>query len=313
MTALEVVPDHPNHAPAVRDHQSVAVERLTEWAHSAQAAMQVAEGLSRSSFVPSQFRGKPEDATAAILSGLEVGLQPMQALRAFDIIQGSAAPKAITLRAVVLSHGHEMTLVESTATRCVMRGRRRGASEWQTVTWTKDRAADMSLLGKDNWKKQPQAMLVARATSELARLIAADAILGIGYSSEEVADGATGEPPAGDAPELTESTEDAPSGKKRMSRKQSAPSDEDITDAEVVDGDGVTDAQIRKMAATFRDIGITERGERLAYISATVDREVESSKDLTKSEASTVIEALVATQADDDNPASDTLDLGAES
>ena len=40
-----------------------------------------------------------------------------------------------------------------------------------------------------NWKKQPGAMLVARATSEACRLVAADAILGIGYSSEEIADG----------------------------------------------------------------------------------------------------------------------------
>ncbi len=37
---------------------------------------------------------------------------------------------------------------------------------WQTSVWTIERAQQMGLLGKDQWKKQPDAMLVARATSE---------------------------------------------------------------------------------------------------------------------------------------------------
>jgi len=54
-------------AVVVRDHQAEAITRLSEWATSAQAAMVVAEQLSRSSFVPESFRGKPGEATAAIL------------------------------------------------------------------------------------------------------------------------------------------------------------------------------------------------------------------------------------------------------
>lgn len=197
--------------------QDAAVVRLTEWATSARAAHAVAQSLVQTSFVPAQFRGKPEEATAAILSGLEIGLSPMSALRAFDIIQGQAAPRAITLRAVVQAAGHEMELIESTNTRCRMRGRRRGAAEWQAVTWTIDRAKDLGLVGKDNWKKQPGAMLVARCTSELARLIASDAILGIGYSSEEIADGAAGSPGSPE-PAAVEPATAAPAPTKRLSR-----------------------------------------------------------------------------------------------
>ncbi len=208
-----------------RDHQGEAVARLSEWATSAQAAMAVAQELSRSSFVPESFRNKPGEATAAILAGLEVGLQPMAALRSFDVIQGQAAARAITLRAIVQSHGHEIELVESTATRCRMRGRRRGSDAWQDVTWTMDRARQLGLGNKPNWKNQPQAMLVARCTSEIARLIASDAILGIAYSSEEIADGAG----AGvEVPAVTTADPDAPgaatapAGKKRMSRAKKA-------------------------------------------------------------------------------------------
>jgi hypothetical protein len=199
---------------ALSTTQDVAVQRLGEWAQSADAAYGVAQRLSESSFVPQQFRGKPVELCAAILSGLEVGLSPMAAMRSFDIIQGQAAPRAVTLRAVVQSHGHEMVLEESTATRCRMKGKRRGSNEWQRVVWTMDRARDLGLATKDGWKKQPTAMLVARATSELARLIASDAILGIAHSAEEIADGATFDQQV-DAETAMPS---APSGTRRMGR-----------------------------------------------------------------------------------------------
>jgi hypothetical protein len=192
--------------------QDKAVHRLGEWAQSADAAYQVAERLASSAFVPAQFKGKPVELTAAILSGLEVGLSPMAAMRAFDVIQGQAAARAITLRAIAQSHGHEMVVVESTSARCKMKGKRKGSDEWQHVTWDTARAQGLGLLGKDNWKKQPGAMLLARATSELARLIASDAILGIGYSAEEVADGGTFEQQTA----LETTTPATPTGTRKM-------------------------------------------------------------------------------------------------
>jgi hypothetical protein len=224
---------------AVRDHQSDAVSRLAEWAQSATAASHVAEQLVRSSFVPESFRGKAHEATAAILAGLEVGLAPMAALRSFDVIQGQAAPRAVTLRAIVQSQGHEIELVESTASRCKMRGRRHGSQTWQEVTWTFDRARQLGLTTKSNWKSQPQAMLVARATSEIARLVASDAILGIAYSIEEIADGAGG---GVDVPAVTaaaESTSTATQGTRRMSRRATPPTRDDVADVVDVEDEPV--------------------------------------------------------------------------
>ena len=220
---------------ALSTPQDAAITRLAEWAQSADAAYQVATRLSDSAFVPQQFRGKPVETTAAILAGLEVGLSPMQAIRSFDIIQGQAAPRAITLRALVQAHGHEMVLVESNASRCRMKGRRKGSTEWQTVTWTIERARDLKLDGKDNWKKQPAAMLVARATSELARLIASDAILGVGYSSEEVADGGNYEAEVA----AVTTTPAAKSGTRKMSRRPK-PAAEDGTSSVALSDSSVT-------------------------------------------------------------------------
>lgn len=275
----------------VADYQSRAVARLSEWATAADAAYQVAARLVQSSFVPQQFRGKPVEATAAILAGSEVGLSPMAALRAFDVIQGQAAPRALTLRAVAQSYGHDIEIVESTSTRCKVRARRRGG-DWQIVTWTIDRAKELGLTGKDNWRKQPGAMLVARATSEAARLVAADAILGIGYSAEEVADGQSS------ASTMEADTVDAtPSGRRKMSRpvRVAESTEPDLEPApEAAEPDTLTQAQSRAMHAAFREAGVTERAARLAYCSQLVGRELTTGGDLSRAEASTIIDALYA-------------------
>lgn len=175
---------------AVRqDATAEAAARLVEWAKAAHAAHQLATSLVKTSFVPKQYAGKADEATAAILAGAELGFDPMASLRTFDNIQGTAAPKAITLRAVVQSHGHKVEIVEESATRAVARYRRVDETEWKFVEWTIEQAQAQGLPGKNpNWKSQPRNMLVARATAEASRRCASDAILGIPYSSEELAD-----------------------------------------------------------------------------------------------------------------------------
>lgn len=165
-----------------------AATELETWAFDLWQAKQIADRLVSTSFVPRTYSGRADEAAAAIMTGREIGLSPLAALRAIDIIQGTPAMRAITLRALVQSSGHEIWVEESTATRAVVRGRRRGSDKVETSEWSIDRARSMQLLGKDNWKKQPTAMLLARATSELARLIAADVLLGLPYSVEELDD-----------------------------------------------------------------------------------------------------------------------------
>ena len=87
--------------PAQAPTQVSLVAQMADWAQSAQAVYQVCEQLQHTSFVPKHYQGKPQEMTAAMLAGMEVGLSQMASLRAFDPIQGTAAPKAITLLSLI--------------------------------------------------------------------------------------------------------------------------------------------------------------------------------------------------------------------
>jgi len=195
--AAEVAVTQPASNPAAMaiSHSS----RLTEWAQDARQASLVAQSLARTAFVPVSLRGKHADAaiadqitvsqiTAAILTGQELGLDPMASLRSIDIIEGTPAMRAHALRGIVQAHGHRVWVEESTDTRAIVCGLRSGDDKVQKSVWTLDRAKKQNLTGKQNWTKMPAAMLVARATSEVCRWVGGDALLGMPYSSEELAD-----------------------------------------------------------------------------------------------------------------------------
>ena len=269
--------------------------RLVEWAEEARAANALAQSLCQTPFA-GQYKGDPMGATAAILKGAEVGLTPVTSLGAFDLIQGTPAPKAITLRALVQSRGHSVWIESSTDTECTAKARRNGEAIIHESRWTMKRAQQMGLTNKPNWKNQPAAMLMARATSEVCRLVAADVILGVGYSAEEVSDqvpepvarvqrAKIAPPPMPDLdPEPPTLTADEP-----------IPTDEQTADAQLEQP--LTQRQSAALHASLADHGLSDREAGLAYISETVGRDVDSSKTLTKAEASQVIDRLKAEAA----------------
>lgn len=172
---------------AVREEQP-ELTGLMKWAAEAQQVARIAESIAKTSFVPRAFANKPAEVTAAILAGAEVGLGPMASLRAIHVIQGTPAMSALAMRGVVQAAGHEVWVEEAGVDKVIVSGRRAGSTQVQTSTWTESRARRMGLTGKDNWKLQPQAMLTARATAEVCRLIASDALIGLGYAVEELED-----------------------------------------------------------------------------------------------------------------------------
>ena len=134
----------------------------------------------------------------------------MAALRSMHVIQGTAGLDAIALRGLVQSHGHEIWTEESTDVRAIVCGRRKGSDKVERSVWTIERAQKAGYVGKNqNYRSVPQDMLLARATSSVARLIDADGLLGMPYSAEELQD------------EAGQSAE-APKPK-RVSRKKSEP------------------------------------------------------------------------------------------
>lgn len=274
---------------------------LVEWANEARAANALASSLSRTPFAGS-WRGDADGATAAILKGAELGLTPVTALGAFDNIQGRPAPSALTLRALAQAHGHEIELVEESAERAVARYRRKGAADWSTTDFTLDDARAMGLLSRDQWKKQPRAMLVARVTSKAARLVAADVLLGIGYSAEELRDDLR---PAEAAPRgidalLARATDPSPAPAAPTAVEpatppaDSFPADEGDRAASAGEAPSLNpqSALARRMFAVLGEAGITDRAERLREVSAIIGREVTSSAQMSEADAHSVIAAL---------------------
>jgi hypothetical protein len=174
----------------VNPGQDAAIARLAEWAQVSDAAYTMATKLCKTAFVPAQYKDKPHEATAAIMAGAEMGIGPMASLRAFHPIGGTPTLSAMAMRAIVQAHGHDVRIVHSDDQRAEVAVRRRGDTDWQTSTWTAERAQLAGLLNgtNKNWKTNPAAMLVARATSEGCRWVASDAIMGMPYSAEELQD-----------------------------------------------------------------------------------------------------------------------------
>ncbi|AXH89435.1 hypothetical protein [Micromonospora aurantiaca] len=248
-----------------------AIERLAEWARVADAAYGIATKLCGTTFAPKAYRGKPEEATAAILAGAELGLGPMAALRAFDDIQGTPAPKAITLRAIVQSRGHALEVIEADATHCIVEGKRRDSERWQRLEWTIERATTAGYVAKNpKWKTDPKAQLVARATAEMARWLDSAAIMGMPYSSEEL-----GDEPAAVRPRLTRVTAAEILGQ---------PADADDVP--------VTGEQLRTLGGLFRAKGITSADEGLTFVGDVAGRFIGATADLTTIEADRVIARL---------------------
>lgn len=291
--------------PLVPAQQPVGQEmRLTEWANEARAAAAVAASLVKTSFVPKDFRGKVEEATAAILTGAEMGLSPMASLRAIYVIHGTPGMYAKTMRAVVQSKGHEIWVHEATATRVTVKGRRKGSDHVESSTWTMDRVKTAGLQSNDQYRKNPQNMLMARATSEVCWLIASDALSGIAASVEELEAGDFSD---GDMPAPTEEEKPARRTAKRKPLEKAEGTEPALPPAQATierqdpatepvsappaEG-GMSEVATRRMFAMFREAGITEKADQIRYIAEVIGREIESRKELTPDEGSQIMDAL---------------------
>lgn len=303
---------------------------LVEWARTFRETAEICTVLARTPFVPASLRvidhgdldeeATAAQVTAAILCGQELGLPPISALRSIVVINGTPALSAMVMRALLQERGHRIWLHESTATRAIVRGSRRDDDEHvQQSAWTLDRARTMGLANKPNWRAQPTAMLVARATAECCRLVAADVLLGVPYASEELEDGMTvtlapPSPPteeAGDEPE-------APPKRRRARRAPmpiedvQLPSDEPqapptpvgddregSSSSEALDKPDSTSPRLdpkspksKALHAAFHGLSIDDRDDRIAMTSQIIGRTITSSTELTEAEATAVLDEL---------------------
>lgn len=158
---------------------------LTKQAEAMEAAHKLATALCNTAMVPAAFRGKPDDATAAILFGAELGLKPQQALQQVFVVHGQPAIYARTMAGLLKAKGYQFTTVEDTPKTVTVQGTSpRGETE--TATWTITRAKTAGYTSNKKYQTDPQAMLYAKSLSEVCRKLAPDVLLGIRYSAEEL-------------------------------------------------------------------------------------------------------------------------------
>ena len=161
------------------------LDLLTRQAEAMGAAHKLATVLANTQMVPQIYRGKPDDAAAAILYGAEVGLKPQQALQQVFVVHGQPAIYARTMVALLKAKGYRFETIESTDEAVTVRATSpRG--EVEEATWTIDRAKKAGYTSNKKYSTDPQAMLYSKAASEVSRKIAPDVLLGIRYSAEDL-------------------------------------------------------------------------------------------------------------------------------
>lgn len=325
-----ITPAHPIAGTAMVRHDPAA-NPLDGWIQVMADVAKLAEYIADTELVPDAVRRRPAAVAAIILTGREMGLPPMMALRHIHLVKGKPGMSAEIMRAQVLAAGHELDYVETSDTRCVVKGRRRGESEWLTVSFTvaQARTAKIDLGG------YPEDKLVARATSRLCRRKFADCIAGIPTVDEIEDEGAWGP-----APEVVISTApaaiEAPAAPvqrtaqrrtrpKPPARPATAPADVpvttggpplpgedgyDDTPASDVSSEqeqsppeeggsaGATAKQRNLLFAIFRETDFDDRADRLRISSRVLGREIGSWLDLTQEDAAVLIDTFEALKRD---------------
>ena len=161
------------------------LQLLMRQAEAMSSAHKLATVLCNTAMVPQTFRGKPDDGAAAILYGAELGLKPQQALQQVFVVHGQPAIYARTMVALLKAKGYRFSTVESTDESVTVNAVAPNGEE-ETSTWTIDRAKKAGYTSNKKYNTDPQAMLYAKAASEVSRKIAPNVLLGIKYTVEDM-------------------------------------------------------------------------------------------------------------------------------
>lgn len=165
-----------------QDNVTHITSELTAWNQMRQQA----DVLVKSGFFPVKTA---EQALAILMTGKELGFQPMQSMRLIDVIQGKVALNAGGMATLVQrycqKHGGYLRQVALDNDRCTVEYMRAEWPEAQRFTFTMDDAEEAGLAGRDMWKKHPRNMLYARAISNACRMGWPEVIAGI-YDPEEL-------------------------------------------------------------------------------------------------------------------------------
>jgi hypothetical protein len=131
----------------------------------------------------------PEQAMVIALKGRELGLEPLYALSSIHMVNGKPGLAAELMHALVMRKYPKaklqfITPVKNRNIECVIRAQRDGGDP-QEFCYSIEDARTAGLMGKDNWKSHPAAMLRARCMSAAIRATWPECVMGC-YTPEEI-------------------------------------------------------------------------------------------------------------------------------
>ena len=236
------------------------------------------------SILPDAYRGNPANVLIAVGLGQAMGLSPAESLYRISVIKGKPSASAELIAANVRRAGHKLRVRgdENSATATIIRA---DDPDYEfTVTRDLEWARRMGLASNDNYKKQPGTMLQWRAISAVARLACPEALYGVTYTPDEVAETQPEPAPKPRGMDALRQAVNVDTGEVSNYEAQ-RPGDVD-------GGDPMSDRTRARMFALFAERGITDRDEQVRGIAYVIGRQIESRGELTEDEARAVIARL---------------------
>jgi hypothetical protein len=137
--------------------------------------------------LPRTYRANPGAVLLAMDWADRVGLSVMDAIHGVAWVQGRPVIDATLLRALAIKAGYRVLVTEASRTSATAKVVLTTTGETLgSVTYSMEDAKTAGLAGKENWRKNPEDMLVARATSRAVRRYCSDALVGGGLTEDEV-------------------------------------------------------------------------------------------------------------------------------
>jgi hypothetical protein len=157
------------------------------------SAIMLARMIATSPLCPLALRGREADVLLVMMTGAEIGLTTMQSLRNLYIVEGRIGMSAALIRGRCQKHGDcaLFEVAEADATHAVVEVKKRGWPESRRVSWSIADAERAGLIKEDQpdslWRRWPQEMCVARATTRAASMYFPEITSGL-LSEEDLRD-----------------------------------------------------------------------------------------------------------------------------
>lgn len=216
--------------------RSTAVAVAPQESHDAQMTRAVAIAKA-GDMLPRQYKANPGAILLAMDWADRHGVSTMDALHGVSWVQGRPVIDATLQRSLAIKAGYRIIPTEvSRETATVQVVLQSTGQVLGSATYTMDDARTAGLASKDNWKKNPEDMLLARASTRAVRRFAPDALIGGALAEDEGDYDLEGDP----VTVLNADPEPTPQPEPEPAPVVPEP-EEDITDAEVIELADVVD------------------------------------------------------------------------